>query len=128
MATEFLAGIKRASAQGDLIRDLPALIFYQDKAIAEGKFGEQQIGFPCVPQAVAECFAKSGKACEGVPASEMVKALEYFIVPQSMWPQGIAQSAVALRDQLDGIADRIMSQVKADFQAPPRSYSSDSEI
>lgn len=69
-------------------------------------------------QAVAECFASSGKACEQVSASEMVKALEVFIVPRSMWPSGLRYAA-ALRDQLDGIADRIMSQVKADFATPP---------
>lgn len=69
-------------------------------------------------QAVAECFANSGKACEEVSASEMVKALEYFIVPRSMWPVGLRYAAT-MRDQLDGIADRIMSHVKADFEAPP---------
>lgn len=73
-------------------------------------------------QAVAECFATSGKARERVSAGEMVKALEYFIVPQSMWPLGLLYAVVA-RDQLDSIADRIMSQVKADFMAPPRRYS-----
>lgn len=78
-------------------------------------------------QAVAECFAKSGKACEEVPASEMLKALEYLIVPQSMWPVGVRYAA-ALRNQLDGIADRIMRHVKADFEAPPREYSSKSEV
>lgn len=46
-------------------------------------------------------------------------ALEYFIVPQSMWPVGILYAA-AVRDQLDGIADRIMTHVKADFKEPPR--------
>ena len=58
----------------------------------------------------------------------MLKALEYFIVPQNMWPVGIRYAA-ALRDQVDGIADRIMSHVKADFmKAPPHEYSSQSEV
>ena len=51
------------------------------------------------------------------------QALQYFIVPQSTWPVGRLY-AVADRDQLDSIADRIMSQLKADFMAPrpPRKY------
>lgn len=69
-------------------------------------------------QAVAECYAKSGEACEQVSAGEMVNALEYFIVPQSMWPVGLRYAAT-LRDQLDCIADRIISHVKANFEAPP---------
>ena len=48
----------------------------------------------------------------------MLKALEYFIVPRSMWPVGLRYAAT-MRDQLDSMADRIMSHVKADFEAPP---------
>ena len=49
-------------------------------------------------------------------ASEMITALEYFIVPQTMWPVGLLCAAIA-RDKLDGIASRIMNQVEANFIA-----------
>lgn len=69
-------------------------------------------------QAVAQCFSRSGTGCERVSAREMVAALEYFIVPESMymWPAGLL-CAVVYRDKLDGIANRVMSQVKADITA-----------
>ena len=70
-------------------------------------------------QAVAECFCRSGKACDRVSASEM--ALEYFIVPETMWPAGLL-CAVVYRDKLDGIAKRIMNQVKDDFTTASRQH------
>lgn len=59
----------------------------------------------------------------------MVTALELFIVPRSMWPVGLVYAA-DLRDQLDGIADRIICHVKAGFKEPPGKFdfSSKTEI
>ena len=68
---------------------------------------------------MAECFSRSKTACERVSPREMVKALEYFNVPASMWPAGLL-CAVMRSDKLDGLADRIMGQVQADVRAASR--------
>ena len=63
---------------------------------------------------VANCLARSGQGSEEVSISKIFKALEYFIVPRSLWPTGL-DAAAALREKHDNAAENLMVTVRADF-------------
>ena len=67
-------------------------------------------------QAVAECFCRSGQAYEQVSANEMIQALDYFIVPDVIWPVGLL-AARTTRGKYDAVVNRILIKIQADFTA-----------
>ena len=73
-------------------------------------------------QAVADCFSRSGRTCEQISAEEMVKALEYFNMPDRMWPKGLI-AAVIERNKRDALVSTIMSMIESDFGTVSRESS-----
>jgi len=59
---------------------------------------------------------KTGQQQEHVSASEVVKALDDFIIPKSMWPEGLV-AAADFGEKYDREANQIMNTVKIDFLA-----------
>lgn len=75
-----------------------------------------ELGITCVTilQAVAGCYSKSGSKYGCVSPSDMIQALEYFNLPDDMWPCGLLlQHRVTAR--YDMWAADIMRVVNADL-------------
>lgn len=75
----------------------------------------QNVGITCVAslQAVVECYSRSGCKQVCVSPSDMIQALEYFNLPDDMWPCGLLLHRVTAR--YDTWAADIMRAVSADL-------------
>lgn len=67
-------------------------------------------------QVVADCFLKSGQKPGPVAAGEVLKALDYFNIPEKLWPEGLLAMA-AVGTKYDLIADQLMNTIKSDIVA-----------
>ena len=72
-------------------------------------------------QAVADCVRRSGRTCEDISAEQMIEALEYFNMPDSMWPEGLL-AAVIERIKREALVTTIMSMINSDFGRVSREY------
>ncbi len=74
-----------------------------------------KVGITCVTflQAVAGCYSRSGCKQGCVSPSDMIQALEYFNLPEDMWPCGLFLHRVIAR--CDTWAGDIMRAVHADL-------------
>lgn len=67
-------------------------------------------------QVVADCFLKSGQKPGPVAPGEVLKALDYFNIPENLWPEGLIAVA-AVGTKYDCIANQLMNTIKSDIVA-----------
>ncbi len=67
-------------------------------------------------QVVADCILKSGQKREPVPPDEALQALDYFNIPETLWPEGLI-AAAAVSQKYDMEACTIMDTVKGKVMA-----------
>ena len=69
---------------------------------------------------MADCFLKSGQKHEPVPPGDVLKALEYFNIPEALWPEGLIAMA-AIGPKYDLIANQLMNTIKSQIVAIAKS-------
>ena len=67
-------------------------------------------------QVVADCFLQSGQKPGPVAPGEVLKALDYFNIPENLWPEGLIAMA-AVGTKYDLIANQLMNTIKSDVVA-----------
>ncbi len=65
---------------------------------------------------VADCILKSGQKREPVSPDEVLQALDYFNIPETLWPEGLI-AALAVSQKYDMEAATIMDTVKGKVMA-----------
>jgi len=65
---------------------------------------------------VADCILKSGQKREPVSPDEVLQALDYFNIPETLWPEGLI-AALAVSQRYDMEAATIMDTVKGKVMA-----------
>ena len=78
-------------------------------------YGTQVFDFRIV-QVVADRFVKSGRKCEPIAPNDVLKALDYFNIPEELWPEGLLAMAAVGR-KYDREANQIMHTIKAEMTA-----------
>lgn len=67
-------------------------------------------------QVVADCILKSGQKREPVCPDEVIQALDYFNIPETLWPEGLI-AASAVSQKYDIAACEIMDTIKGEVKA-----------
>ena len=67
-------------------------------------------------QVVADCILKSGQKREPVCPDEVIQALDYFNIPETLWPEGLI-AASAVSQKYDIAACAIMDTIKGKVMA-----------
>ena len=70
-------------------------------------------------QVVADCILNSGRKREPVSPDEVLQALDYFNIPETLWPEGLI-AASAVSQSYDREACTIMDTVKGKVMAMAR--------
>ena len=69
---------------------------------------------------MADCFLKSGQKRKPVAPGDVIKALEYFNIPENLWPEGLIAMA-AMSTKFDLMANQLMNTIKSEIVAMAKS-------